>query len=88
VTTHVTTAIVEQLPVPGVDRLGGSARLLIAEWERLRHGHDTAAFARLNAIVARLYQLREPELERVLETFPLVERRDLDDVLRRFRAGG
>ncbi|HXI28804.1 MAG TPA: hypothetical protein VNG89_10280, partial [Vicinamibacterales bacterium] len=38
----------------------------------LERRFDAPAFARLNAIVARLYQLSADEFHHVLETFPLV----------------
>jgi hypothetical protein len=73
VTTHVTTAIVEQLPVPTWDVAPAAAMDIAALARFLARRHDAAAFARLNALVASLYQLTEEEFSRVLETFPLVE---------------
>jgi len=78
VSTHVTTAIVEQLPIPCRDaaparcrRLAALARLLARPWE-------DDAFAQLNAEVGRLYQLTVDEFEHVLSTFPLIEKRIRD----------
>jgi hypothetical protein len=72
VTTHVTTATVEQLPIPTAEiapaayrDVGNLARLLAKR-------HDATAFARLNATVAELYQLSAEEFAHILETFPLI----------------
>jgi hypothetical protein len=73
VTTHVTTAIVEQLPVPTWDAAPAAAREIAALARLLARRHDASAFARLNALVAHLYQLTDEEFRRVLDTFPLVE---------------
>ena len=85
VTTHVTTAIVEMLPLPlrsdaptAADEIAALARLLARR-------PDESAFARLNALVARLYQLTEAEFEHVLETFPLVEISERTRVMAMFR---
>jgi Eco57I restriction-modification methylase len=74
VTTHVTTATVEQLPIPtperspsAYDEVAALARLLSRRW-------NETAYARLNARVAALYQLTVEEFEYVLGTFPLVDR--------------
>jgi hypothetical protein len=74
VTTHVTTAIVEHLPVPTAQAAPAAAAEIAALARLLARRHSPAAFARLNALVARLYQLTEEEFARVLETFPLIER--------------
>ena len=72
VTTHVTTTTVEQLPIPtaahspsAYDEVAALARLLARGW-------NEAAYARLNARVAALYQLTADEFGHVLGTFPLV----------------
>ena len=57
VTTHVTTAIVEQLPMPRRDDAPGAFREIAALAHRLARGAPPGAFARLNARVARLYRL-------------------------------
>jgi hypothetical protein len=78
VTTHVTTAIVEQLPIP--TRAGQPAAFgEIAACARvLTRAYDRPTFARLNARVAALFRLTQDEFAHVLSTFPLVERRDKD----------
>ena len=84
VTTHVTTATIEQLPIPGrehsptaFDEIAALARLLARGW-------NETACARLNARVAALYQLSVEEFAHVLETFPLVNRDTRDACSRRF----
>ena len=73
VTTHVTTAIVEQLPIPSWRHAPGAARDIAALARVLRRGPNVDAYARLNALAARWYQLTEEEFARVLDTFPLIE---------------
>jgi hypothetical protein len=75
VTTHVSTAVMARVPVPCPDEgspvfddLGGLARTL----ERTGlDGHD-ATYARLNALVARLYGLTTDQYAHVVGTFPLL----------------
>ena len=73
VTTHVTTAIVERLPIPAGD---GGRRRMSTRSDRSRarsaDGDDPHSSARLNARVARLYQLTREEFAHVLSTFPLI----------------
>jgi hypothetical protein len=75
VTTHVTVALVERLPVP----LLGEAHPVFTEIaDRARHlsrgGPGAfAAHARLQAQVARLYALDLEGFATVLASFPLVE---------------
>jgi hypothetical protein len=85
VSTHVTTAIVERLPVPGPDRVGAHFDELVRGARRLVRADDAAVHARVNAIVARLYQLSEPEFAHVLETFPLVPVSERAALLRTYR---
>jgi hypothetical protein len=84
VATHVTTAIVERLPVPCTDR-GPAFRDISARARLLCRRHDPAALAELNGAVARLYELSADEFGHVLDTFPLVARADRDAALRAFR---
>jgi hypothetical protein len=84
VTTHVTTAIVERLPIPTLDEAPNAAEIVrIAETllERVRPG----ALARLNALVAEMYQLDEREFAHILTTFPLVPLAERDAALREFQ---
>jgi hypothetical protein len=85
VTTHVTTAIVERVPVPGVDRLGPMAEPLAADAHALARSHDPERFARVNARVARAYHLTAEEFAHVLSSFPLVERDERTRALELFR---
>jgi hypothetical protein len=71
--THVTTAIVERLPIPtaahagaALDEIAGCCRILTSRFE-------LAVFAQLNAVAARLYQLSAEEFTHIVNTFPLVE---------------
>jgi hypothetical protein len=74
VATHVTTGIVEQLPVPPRQQHPRDVREIAALARLLRKQDDEAAFDLLQALVADLYQLAVAEFEHVLETFPLVPR--------------
>jgi hypothetical protein len=79
VATHVTTAIVERLPVPPRETAPGTFEEIAAMARFLsRHAPDRSeaaatVFANLNARVGRLYRLTDEEFEHVLGTFPLVE---------------
>ncbi len=85
VTTHVTTATVEQLPVPSAEAAPAAFREIAGLARLLSHGPDAAAFARLNARVAELYQLTAAEFEHVLGTFPLIPVSERHEALRLFR---
>jgi hypothetical protein len=85
VATHVTTAIVERLPIPREEQLGASMDDLVSAAERLSCGPDPLTFARLNATVAQIYQLRDSEFAHVLDTFPLIARDERDAMLATFR---
>jgi hypothetical protein len=86
VTTHVTTAVVEQLPVPTTESAPAAARAIAALARHLSRRADPAALASLNARVAELYQLTAAEFEHILATFPLVPAADREQALRLFRA--
>src|SRR5207244_13090639 len=72
VTTHVTTAVVEGLPIPPRDRAPGACREIAALARLLSRRDDSKAFARLQALVAGLYQLSAAEFDHILSTFPLI----------------
>jgi len=76
VTTHVTTATVERLPIPPPGYSPSAERDIATIAERLSHSFDRDAWVRLNVRVASLYQLSASELRYVLDTFPLI---DVDD---------
>ena len=72
VSTHVTTAIVERLPVPIREQAPNTAREIGALARVLSRRHNPVAYACLQARVAALYQLTRDEFAYVLTTFPLV----------------
>jgi Eco57I restriction-modification methylase len=72
VTTHVTTGIVESLPVASEHHAPGALREISALSRILSRRFDLGLWARLQAIVAGLYQLGAVELDHVLSTFPLI----------------
>jgi hypothetical protein len=72
VNTHVTTAVVEGLPIPGRHAGPGVCREVAALARLLARRADETASARLQALVAELYQVSVPEFEHVLGTFPLI----------------
>jgi hypothetical protein len=78
VTTHVTASLVERLPIPTEDQAGSAFGQIAAAARILARRDDGAMLARLNASVARLYQLTQDEFVHVLATFPLVPREDRD----------
>jgi hypothetical protein len=86
VTTHVTTAIVERLPVPSVADLGPWAGVLADAGEHLAHGASDDVTVRMNARVAAVYQLSSAEFRHLLDTFPLVDARLRDRMLECFEA--
>src|SRR5205814_740584 len=66
VTTHVTTATVERLPIPRRDTAPRAFREIAAIARRLGRRDDAARSARFQALVAGLYQLTLDEFEYVL----------------------
>ena len=84
VTTHVTTGTVEQLPMPTPEAAPAACREIAALARLLARRPDAAALARLNALVARLYQLGVGEFEYVLSTFPLIPVEQRQETLRVF----
>jgi hypothetical protein len=107
VATHVTTAIVERLPIPMLGEVpdameivgigeamvrlkaDSTQRNVMHRPEADRHvvsGFSrTTAGARLNALVADIYQLSEGEFAHVLGTFPLVAIEEREAALREFQ---
>ncbi|MCU1383973.1 MAG: type restriction m6 adenine methyltransferase, Alw26I/Eco31I/Esp3I family [Acidobacteria bacterium] len=85
VTMHVTTGTVEQLPVPTPEMSPAACREIAGLARLLARRRDPDALARLNAIVARLYQLSAVEFEHVLGTFPLIAREERDAALHLFK---
>ncbi len=75
VTTHVTTALMARLPVPHPSRKSAAfAELVTLARTLAATGVDNApeAYARLNAIAARLYGLTTEQYEHVVASFPLL----------------
>jgi hypothetical protein len=89
VTTHVTTALMARLPVPRPPD-GSPVFLELASLARdlSRAGIDAApgAFARLNALVAALYQLTPEQYEHVVASFPRLPRALRDRCAGAYRA--
>lgn len=85
VSTHVTTAIVQRLPMPTEDDLAPWRDELLTAVAVLAREDDLLRWARLNAIVAHLYQLDAADVAHVLSTFPLIDRADRDAVMAEFR---
>ena len=74
VSTHVTAAIVERLPVPKPARAAPAFAAISALARQLaRTPTDQPAYATLQAEVAQLYGLTVHEFAHVLSTFPLVQ---------------
>jgi hypothetical protein len=84
VATHVTTAIVERLPVPGRDDPSSAIRRVAALARVLSKRDDASALALLNATVAHLYRFSVEEFRHVLGTFPLVAIEEREAAMRRF----
>ncbi len=84
VTTHVTTSIVERLPIPLEHDLGPEADRLVAVADTLARAADAPRVAWLNAAVARAYQLTSEEFAHVLASFPLIDASERDGMRRAF----
>jgi hypothetical protein len=80
VTTHVTTATVERLPLPTRDHSPRAFREIAAIARLLSRRDDAAAATRLQALVAGLYQLSADEFAHVLSSFPLIRKEERDRV--------
>jgi hypothetical protein len=78
VTTHVTAALVQQLPIPRPHDSPRAFRLVSALARTLARRSHPDLLARLHAIVAGLYQLSDVEFAHVLDTFPLIPQEERD----------
>jgi hypothetical protein len=77
VSTHVTVAIMERLPVPRPPTDSAAFLSIVALTNRVMSTpRDERAVAEIQAAVAHLYQLSPPDFQHVLDTFPLVPIRD------------
>jgi hypothetical protein len=75
VNTHVTASLVSRLPVPFVtpaDPAFVQIRTLVGQLLGSSTPEETDAYGKLQAVVARLYELTSRELEHVLSRFPLI----------------
>jgi hypothetical protein len=86
VSTHVTTATVERLPIPLPGQSPSAQREIAAIARLLGRRFERAAWVALNARVAELYQLTTAEFRHVLATFPLVAAKDRDEAWRAYEA--
>ena len=84
VTTHVTTGTVEQLPIPTPEAAPAACREVASLARLLARRPGAAALARLNALVAGLYQLSVSEFDYILSTFPLIPVEQRAEALRVF----
>jgi hypothetical protein len=84
---HLTTSLVEGLPVPSWSAEDTCHRRIAGTSARLARGSEsTRARALLHAAVAELYGLDPQEFDRVLEGFPLVPTTEREQAARVFRA--
>jgi hypothetical protein len=86
VTMHVTASVVERLPLPTRADAPAAAREIAVLARRLSRHHDAGDEARLQALVATLYQLTTEEFAYVLSTFPLVPESTRGSALAAFAA--
>lgn len=84
VTTHVTVAIVERLPMPRPPREEQGFRATAALAAVLGRGPDAAKAAALQGAAARIYGLTAGEFAHVLSTFPLVDKAERDAAMEAF----
>jgi hypothetical protein len=89
VNTHVTVAIVEQLPVPRPPR-DSIAFDAVVRLSRVlsKTPRDSSSAARLQGLVAALYRCSEPEFAHVLQSFPLVPVAERAAALAQLREAG
>ena len=76
VTTHVTTATVERLPIPPPGYAPSPQREIAALARVLSRRDDKRAWIRLQVLAASVYQLTPEEFRHVLSTFPLIASED------------
>jgi hypothetical protein len=84
VTTHVTTAIVEALVVPRLQRSSILFEALHDAAQTLERSPDAGAAAEAQALAAEAYALTSEEFDHVIATFPLVDERERRDAAARF----
>jgi hypothetical protein len=84
VSTHVTAALVEQLPIPTRDHAPSAHREIAGLAATVARTGTAEALHRIQAHAARLYQLSAVEFEHVLASFPLVPIEERQAALRSF----
>jgi hypothetical protein len=83
---HVTTRLIEGLPVPVWSSDATQRRIGLLAHRIARRPHDMAAHAEIQASIARLYALDSQTFQTVLDSFPLVSRQERDRALQVFAA--
>ena len=81
---HVTTSLVENLPVPVWTGDIQQRRIAVLAHRLARRPNAGTLHAEVQAAVARLYALDSQTFHAVLETFPLVARQERDRVVHAF----
>ena len=85
VSTHVSSGIIDRLPMPAPYRDESHFHQIAALASALgTRRAGAAAHARLQALAAREYGLESPQFRHILETLPLVDRADRDAALTAF----
>jgi hypothetical protein len=85
VSTHVTAALIEHLPVPMPSRKDPAFIELATLSRALSEGDRPETRARHQALAAKLYGIDAGDLSHVLDGFPLVSRCERDEALEMFR---
>jgi hypothetical protein len=75
---HVTTSLVESLPVPRWTGDDTQRRIAVIAHRLARNAPTPELHAELQASIARLYALDGQTFRAVLETFPLIARQERD----------
>lgn len=84
VTTHVTVAIVERLPMPRPPREESAFRAVAALAAVLARESDATKASALQGAAARVYGLTAGEFAHVLSTFPLIDKTERDAAMEAF----
>jgi hypothetical protein len=85
VTTHVTAALIEHLPVPQPSRNDPAFVELATLSRTLSDEHRAHVCARHQALAAQLYGVDARDFSHILEGFPLVSRGEREEALEMFR---
>lgn len=85
VSTHVTVAVIDRLPLPRPSRDDQAFTSMVALARKLSaEPSDLQAAAQHQALAARIYGLTAAEFTHVLSTFPLVDRKARDSAMAAF----